>query len=359
MALPQIMIGDDLLGEGLLASVEVVQRLNEHWWSTIVFRNTSDQRIAVEGFLGQSVQIKTQDDTGTEQLHFSGFIQDVRLRYEVWGSYTATVVAVSFSYLFDVTSRKQYYAAKTLASVTSIMAGRDSVPHRGQRRRYQALDYVQYGETDFSFLHRIVDDHAAWFRPNEKGVEVFDSFQSGTTLSWPSGKRPHRLRNPRRSPPPASFSGAHYDHHSMSSTTFRQRLKPAEFYPAAQRLTGAVQTGSQQLPAGFEPQRARAMTLDDYSTQLQAESERSIGAAVTATGQSSDQSCTPATPSRSTVPSMPTAPTALPASRTSGPPPVTPTPSTAPPGKTTATPSHPPPAPGTASSRPRHRAQRP
>jgi type VI secretion system secreted protein VgrG len=43
------------------------------------------------------------------------------------------------------------------------------------------------------------------------------------------------------------------------------------------------------LPAGFEPQRARAVTLGDYQAQLQDESERSIGAAVTANGQSRSQ----------------------------------------------------------------------
>ena len=63
----------------------------------------------------------------------------------------------------------------------------------------------------------------------------------------------------------------------MQSNTFEQLSKPPQFYPAAEQLTSAVQAASQQLPPGFEPQRARAMTLDNYSDQLQAESERSMG----------------------------------------------------------------------------------
>ena len=86
-----------------------------------------------------------------------------------------------------------------------------------------------------------------------------------------------------------SFSGSHYDHHAMQSNTFEGMTKPPQYYPAAQQMTGAVQTASSQLPPGFEPQRARAMTLSDYSDQLQAESERSMGSAVTGTGSSRNQ----------------------------------------------------------------------
>ena len=48
MALPQIQIGDGMIEGALLSSVEVVQELNQHWWCTVVCRNTEDQRIAVE-----------------------------------------------------------------------------------------------------------------------------------------------------------------------------------------------------------------------------------------------------------------------------------------------------------------------
>ena len=50
-----------------------------------------------------------------------------------------------------------------------------------------------------------------------------------------------------------------------------------------------MQAASQKLPAGFEPQRGRAMTLDNYSDQLQAESERVLGSSVTGSGLSRDQ----------------------------------------------------------------------
>ena len=288
MALPQIQIGDGMLGDALLSSVEVIQELNQHWWCTLVCRNTQDQRIQVEDLLGKAVEVKTLDEQGVEHLHFSGFFYDVQLEYEATGSYTATLIAVSYSYSLDVTARKQYYTDGTLSSIAGTVAGRDGIPVSVNAPGSKALNYVQYGETDFSFLHRIVDDYGAWLRPSEKGLEIFSTFQSGSSLTWreEGGLVNFRLRG-RLAPP--SFSGAHYDHHAMQSNTFGNVSKTPQFYPAASRLTSAVQSASQRLPTGFEPQRARAMTLDDYNNQLQAESERATGGAVNGHGQSRDQ----------------------------------------------------------------------
>ena len=292
MALPQIQIGDGMIGEALLSSVEIVQELNQHWWCTVVCRNTEDQRIPVEDLLGKSVEVKTTDDQGVEQIHFSGSVHDVALDYEVWGSYTATLIAVSDSYGMDVSAHKQYYSAQTLSSIAGTIGSRHNLSIAVQASDSKALNYVQYGESDWSFLSRIVDDHDAWMRPSQSGsqsgVEVFDSFQTGSTVQWrgESDLIGFRLRGRRVNP---SFSGSHYDHHAMQSNTFEQQSKAPQFYPAAAHLTSAVQTASAQLPPGFEPQRARAMTLDNYSDQLQSESERSMGSAVTGEGSSRNQ----------------------------------------------------------------------
>ena len=288
MALPQIQIGDGLIKDALLSSVEIVQELNQHWWCTIVCRNTEDQRIPVEDLLGKSVEVKTTDDQGVEQVHFSGSVHDVELEYEVWGSYTATLTVVSDSFGMDVSAHKQYYPKQTLSSVADTIGSRHNLTLTVNASDSKALNYVQYGESDWSFLSRIVDDHSAWMRPCKSGVEVFDSFQAGSTVQWrgESDLIGFRLRGRRVNP---SFSGSHYDHHAMQSNTFEKMSRPPQFYPAAERLTGAVQAASAQLPPGFEPQRARAMTLDNYSDQLQTESERSMGSAVTGTGSSRNQ----------------------------------------------------------------------
>ena len=288
MALPQIQIGDGMIGNAQLSSVEVAQELNQHWWCTVECRQTSDERVPVEDLLGKAVEIKTTDDEGTEHVHFSGFVLDVELAYEVWGSYSARLIAVSHSYMLDTTAHKQYYAEQTLSSVASKVAGRSGLSVQVNASGSKALNYVQYGETDFSFLNRLADDHAAWMRPKEKGLEIFDSFQSGSSAGFRDhdGISSFRLRGTLA---PASYSGSHYDHHAMQSNSFQQVQKAPQYYDSASRLTGAVQSASKQLPAGFEPQRGRAMTLDNYQDQLKAESERSMGGAITGTGESRNQ----------------------------------------------------------------------
>jgi len=288
MALPSVEISDGLLQDSILTSVDVVQELNQHWWCTIACRQTEDNRLPVEDLLGKTVKITTTDEDGTKHVHFSGFFYDVRLVYEIWGSYTAYLMAVSTSYKLDVTERKQYFPAQTLSSIAGTIGGRDGVAVNVNAGEGSPLNYVQYGETDFSFLNRIVDDYGAWLRPNESGVEIFNSFRSGSSVNWreEGGLTGFSLQGTLS---PASFCGSHYDHHVMQSNTFNNVSKAPQFYDGAQRLTSAVQSASQKLPPGFEPQRARAVTLDHYNDQLQAESERSIGSAITGRGQSRNQ----------------------------------------------------------------------
>lgn len=288
MALPHIQIGDNMLADAMLAFVEITQELNQHWYCTLECRQTQDKRIPVEDFLGKSIEVKTTDQQGVEHTNFAGFVLEVELDYEVWGSYAARIVAVSDSYKLDLTAHKQYYAAQTLSSVANTVAGRDGLSVAVNGGESKPLNYVQYGETDFSFLHRIVDDYGCWMRPKKGGLEVFDSFQSGGKLQWrgEDGLLNFRTKGVLA---PASVSGSHYDHHVMASQNFQQVSQPAEFYGSSSRLTSAVQSQSQHLPAAFAPQRARVMSLDDYQTNLQKESQRSIGGSVTGTGQSRNQ----------------------------------------------------------------------
>ena len=289
MGLPHIQIGDGMIGDAILSSVEVTQELNRHWWCTVVCRVTQDDRVPVENLIGKLVNITTVDDDGVEHTHFAGAVQDVTLDYELTGSYMATLRAVSDSYRMDVTAHKQYYQDGTLASVASLLAARHTNTKIAVNTAdTKPLNYVQYGETDWNFLHRIVDDHAAWMRPVSGGVEIFDSFQSGTTLEWRTegNLTNFRLQGRRNNP---TFSGAHYDHHAMASNTFQNVTRAPQLFDGAASLTAAAQAASQQLPSGFEPQRGRAMTLDHYSDQLQAEGERSLGSTVTGTGSSRNQ----------------------------------------------------------------------
>ena len=77
----------------------------------------------------------------------------------------------------------------------------------------------------------------------------------------------------------------------MASKNFVKISKPATFYPSQSAMAGSVQAESSSvMPSGFAQQRARVMSLNEYQTTLEDESERSIGSGVTATGSSRNQS---------------------------------------------------------------------
>ena len=286
MALPHIKIGDDLIEDALLASVDITQEVNQHWWCKIICRQTEDKRVPVEEFLGQSVKVQTTDQEGIEHVHFAGFVLDVELTYEVWGSYTAQILCMSNSYKLDLTARKAYYVAQTLEQVANTAAGHVGLSASVNGSSQKALNYVQYGETDFSFINRIVDDYGCWLRPTEAGIDIYSSFQGGATVQFrgEDGLLDFKIKGTLA---PATFNGSHYDHHAMSSNTFEQIGGAPRFYSSSARLVSAVQSQSQSLlPSGFAPQRARVMTLSDYQDVLQKESQRSIGGSITGYGHS-------------------------------------------------------------------------
>lgn len=292
MKAPHIKIGDDLIQDALLASVEVTQELNQHWQCRIIFRQTSDKRIPVEDYLGKTIKVRTADDQGVEHVIFSGFILDVELDYEVWGSYKAQVIAISSSYKLDLTPRKAYYSEQTLQQVASQVTGHAKLSASVSASGLKALNYVQYGETDFSFLNRIVDDYGCWLRPGDDCIEVFNTFQSGATLQWrgENGLSEFKIKGTLGQP---SFDGSHYNFHQMDSAVFKQVAAEPQFYDSVSPLVNAVKSQSQSLmPAGYVHQRARAMTLEDYQERLKKESRRSIGSKIAGFGLSQNQQLT-------------------------------------------------------------------
>src|SRR5262249_58371768 len=83
-----------------------------------------------------------------------------------------------------------------------------------------------------------------------------------------------------------SFKGTHYNPRQMSSRSFADIKKNAEFFGASGRMVSAVQTASQQMPSGALFIDSRAATEDEYQRLLQKESVRSIGGEIVCYGKS-------------------------------------------------------------------------
>jgi type VI secretion system secreted protein VgrG len=291
MSYPSVKVGDNLLQDARLTSLEVRQVLNEHWWCTFTCGQDKDAPIPVQDWLGKAIEITSTDEQGASNTHFSGFILSVDMVYEASGTFSAQATAVTYSWLLDQAPNKQYYKAQTLSEIASTAVGRVGLSASVNVPESKPLNYVQYGETDFSFLHRITDDYKAWLRPTAKGVEIFNSFQSGADLEWRGasglGLLDFVLGGTLK---PASFNGSHYDFHAMQSQMFQNVSKTPEFSSPSAGLASAVVAQSQAvMPASFVQQRPRVMTLADFQTSIEDEAERALGSAITGRGSSRNE----------------------------------------------------------------------
>src|SRR5581483_3585220 len=122
-----LKIGGELVQDALLQRVEVAQELNRHWWCRVECRQTEDRRVPVEDLLGKDLQIVTRDQAGAERVVFDGFVLEAGLLYEVFGSFTARLTAVTRSYKLDLSAQETYHRKQTLAGVAQALCGNDGL----------------------------------------------------------------------------------------------------------------------------------------------------------------------------------------------------------------------------------------
>jgi type VI secretion system secreted protein VgrG len=282
-------------------NVSVTQELNRHWWCHIQCRHLGDQRLGigdqsamrVEQWLGKDLQVVAVESGVTI---FDGFVFDVELVYERSGAYSVMLQGVTKSYKMSVTERHAYYSGLKLADLAQQLAQNVGLKARVKCSDRRPLNYVQWGESDFDFLRRIADDHGCWIRPSREGIEIYDEFQSGTTLQWQAIQAADHLTSfsLKGTLSPPSFDGAHYHFHEMQSKTYKGVSDTPNFYDAAGHLVEASKKGSENaLPPAYLHNRARAVTLEDYEKVLKKESVRSIGSRVTGSGESDNHSVLP------------------------------------------------------------------
>src|SRR5579872_6929636 len=184
MAAISVTIDGDLIAEWMLSTIRVRQKLNHHSYCNVVLRSPEDVRLPMESYLGKDIQVTTRDDAGNDVTLLDGFIRDVSLKYEIYGSYTVAIEGVTRSFKMDITERKAYYLEKTLSSIASELAGRAELDASVKAPEMRAFNYVQWGESDFSFLNRLADDYGCWLRPTAHGIEISDEFGDAVELEW-------------------------------------------------------------------------------------------------------------------------------------------------------------------------------
>jgi uncharacterized protein involved in type VI secretion and phage assembly len=293
MSKSYLKIGGDLVGDAVLALVEVEQALNQHGWCRIECRRTKDDRFPVENALGQDLQVLTYDEAGAEHVLFDGFVLEGELEYEISGSYTARLTGVTRSYKLDLTPQEAYFRKSTLSDVANLLAGEDALSAEIKCKSKPPKNYVQWGETDFNFLKRLAARHEAWIRPTPQGIQICDALQSTTKLEWrlEDGLLDFEVKGKLAQP---SFNGTHHDPRQMRSQTFDKVQKPPQFSGSSGRMVAAVQRASQDvLPSGYIHLDDRAATAGEYQELLELASAGKMGGSVVAIGHSRNEALQP------------------------------------------------------------------
>jgi Rhs element Vgr protein len=269
-----VQIGGEDIDLALLAEVEVRQKLNDHWTARVLFRSTHDTQPDVAQMLGQALTISGYDLLGVEHTLFSGPVRDVELIYEVNGSYGAHIGAISASWLMDQSQRHAYFLKQSPSAIAQTLAANYGLSLKGSIEGDAGLSRVQWSESDWSFLLRLVDDGEAWLRPTQDGLETQTSFQPGPTLEWREGEYGLMEFSGSGHVRPVLQSGAHYDHRAAQSRSYAGVKSEAAFYAPWSGLRGKALSAGESISAATVAERHRATTLDSYQQQLQKESRR-------------------------------------------------------------------------------------
>ncbi len=289
MQAPFISLNSEQLDRALLQSLEVTQRLNDHWTCRMVLRDTPDRRPPVEDFAGKPLKITTTDFLGIETVVFQGFVQRMQLTFEITGAWGAELDAVSPTWKMAQGKRLRYFRQQTAQAAAQTVAAAAGVPVAGNMPTGATLSYVQWDETDFSFVARLVDDTEAWFRPSvsgSDGIDVETAFQSGTSVTWREGEYGLLEWTTQGRMRPVTASGANYDPLVMTSEVTGNISSTLSFYgDAASAMVAAAQGASGAVESAWVD-RHRAATLEDLHVRLERESRRGVANTVVCHGVS-------------------------------------------------------------------------
>ena len=284
----QVIVGGPL-NQYTIRSVEVAEELNRHSTCSVELWSTKDQKMPVESWLGQPIQVQASDEAGESSQIFDGFVVEAVRYHELAGHYSAHLTGITHSYKLDLTHDEKYFQYKGLSDVANEITGEDGLTANVKCAQDIKYNYVQWaGETDFEFIVRLADDHQAWVRPSptvSSAIDICDQFQSGASVDWSTEGGLLRFGISGRLGQPA-FKGTHYDFLKSESTSFHQTKTPVSFGSNA-AMVSAVQRGASRamVPGGLYTDH-RAPTASQYQQNLKREAERSLVGGITAHGTS-------------------------------------------------------------------------
>jgi len=250
----------------------ITHELNRHSTCAVQFREPPASRFFFESKIGKEIELRGVDADGAELEIFKGILQQADADWELNGSAVLTFTGISKSYTLDTFNRSQTFNREPLTAcitrLTGPLAGSTVIPE-------PELNMIQFNETDWSFLHRLVDRFGGFLRVKGDTVDVFDEFQ-GTPipLAWRTENGLNKFRSSGRLAPHLLF-GVNFESRSATSQQTDMMDEEAPNLGSLADLRGGAVGGSSSLGlASGLWEKFLASSHDRFAEELQFESQR-------------------------------------------------------------------------------------
>jgi uncharacterized protein involved in type VI secretion and phage assembly len=253
----------------------ITHQLNRHSICTVQFREPPASRFFFEPMIGKPLEMKAVDANGAELTLFKGVMQEGSADWELNGSALLTFKGIGKSYKLDTFNRSQTFNEVPLATAIKRLAADLSadqiMPEVGP------LSMIQFDETDWSFLHRLVDRFGGFLRIRGDNVDAIDVFQDqGLELAWRTENGLQRFRTTGHLEPHLLF-GVNFEFSSATSEQTDMVVEEVAADDALPELRSGAKEGSGNLGlASGLWNRYLAPSHTRFSKALSLEAQRRI-----------------------------------------------------------------------------------
>ncbi|MBY0508015.1 MAG: phage baseplate assembly protein V [Bryobacteraceae bacterium] len=262
----------------------ITHQLNHHSTCSVKFREAPASRFFFDSLLGKDMVMKAVDADGAELELFKGVMQQADADWELNGSAVLTFTGISKSYTLDTFNRSQTFNQLPLIDaaqrLTGPLTGDTIMTDPGE------LNMLQFNETDWSFLHRLVDRFGGFLRIKGNNIDIFDEFQGeGVQVGWRQENGLSTFRTTGRLCAHQAVGANFVSENATSQQSTEIIDVPAENSLAELRDGAKNGSGSLGLATGLW-NATLAGTQDRFDKALQLESQRQLMSTCRAFGES-------------------------------------------------------------------------
>lgn len=280
----RVTIGELVLRNSELDRLDVVHELGQHTSCRIEFVRDSATDVTLDQLLRDPVVVSIKGEGREPVVIFQGSIGDGSQSHLLNVGSRFVLEALSPSERLEFVDTV-YYPQSTITSI----AGKFGVKIVGSLRRTPApYDYVQWGESEMSFIRRLADECGGFLVTSGPEPEIRTEFvEKGWELLW--GDTLLEV-TARARPVNHGVAGASYDPKAKHTHVHAGIRQTPPSLGGAAKLVGAVAELARAAASGGDPglelANAREVAHADFKASLRRESERELGGAVLVEGAS-------------------------------------------------------------------------